>query len=181
VTVTPQDAARALKEVDQVSSRSSTLRRYRAASPTLILWGVVWIVVNLCCDRWPRQAGPLWGAGDLAGFAGSAVIYFRLASPWPLNWRSLATAAVGVGAVAAAVDLLQIRSVETLTALICLSVGAGYMAWGVWRGARIFVLGLIIAVVSLAAGLLHPPHFYLWMAGAGGGALILGGLWLRQA
>jgi hypothetical protein len=181
MTFTPQDAARALKVVDQISGRSSTLRSYRAASPTLILWGLVWVVVNLCCDKWPRQAGPLWSAGDIVGFAGTAVIGFRLAAPRLLNWRGVATAAVGFAAVAAAVNLLQIRSVETATALICLAVGAAYMVWGVWRGARIFVLGLIIAGVSLAAGLLHPPHFYLWMAGAGGGALILGGVWLRWA
>jgi len=180
MNVTPQDAARALKDVDQVAGRSSTLRAYRAASPVFILWGLVWAVVNLCCDQWPGQAGGLWTAGDLVGFAGSIVIGSRMAGPERLNWRGVVTAAVVMAAAAAVVVLLRIRAVETLTALICLVVGAVYMVWGVWHGARIFILGLIIAGVSLAAGLLHPPHFYLWMAGAGGGALIVGGLWLRR-
>ncbi|HEY5411056.1 MAG TPA: hypothetical protein VIJ94_10060 [Caulobacteraceae bacterium] len=180
MTVSPQDAARALKDVEQVAGRSSALRNYRAATPALILWGLVWIVVSVCCDRWPQHAGLLWGAGDLVGIVGTTVIGVRFTGSRPGRWRDLATAGVAIATAMAAVNLLQIRSVETLTALVALGVGGAYMAWGVWRGARFFVLGLIIAVVSLAAGLLHPPHFYLWIAGAGGGALILGGLWLRR-
>jgi hypothetical protein len=180
MTVTPQDAARALKDVEQVAGRSSTLRNYRAASPTLILWGLVWIVVNVCCDRWPEQAGLLWAVGDLCGFGGSAVIGFRLAGRERQNWRGLATLALAMATAAAAVFLLHVRSVAAVTALISLVVGGAYMVWGVWRGLRLFALGLFIAAVSLGAGLMQPPHFYLWMAGAAGGALILGGLWLRR-
>ncbi len=181
MSLSPQDAARALKDVEQVAGRSSTLRGYRVASPALILWGLVWIVASLCCERWPQRAGAFWLVGDLAGMAGSALIGLRLARVRRGDWRGLATQAVAVVTATAAAGLLQVRAVETLTAFFCLLVGGAYMAWGVWRGARFFALGLIIAAVSLAAGLLHPPHFYLWMAGVGGGALILGGLWLRRA
>jgi len=181
MTITPQDAARALKEVEQVADRSSTLMGYRAAGPSLILWGCVWFLVNLCCDRWPHMAGLFWTFGDAIGFAGSFLLIPRTQGVGRISWRSFATLIVAMVSAAASATLLQIRSAETLTAFFTLLVGSVYMIWGCWRGVRIFGLGVMIVVISMVVGLSHPPHFYVWMAVNGGGALILAGFWLRRA
>ena len=52
---------------------------------------------------------------------------------------------------------------------------------GLWIGWRYTAIGIGIAVLTLVGFFLLPMHFLLWMAGVGGGALILTGLWLRRA
>ena len=181
LTITPQDAEHALKDAAQVTDRSSILQGYRASSPMLILWGLVWFTVNVCCDRWPHLAGPIWMFGDLVGIIGSIYIGSRLKGAHRMQWRDLATILVAMGSATAAATLLRIQSTELLTAFFTLVVGGIYMAWGVWSGARIFALGAVVISVSMVVGLTQPPHFYLWMAVNGGGALVLAGLWLRKA
>ncbi|MEY4257084.1 MAG: hypothetical protein RLZZ141_2311 [Pseudomonadota bacterium] len=181
MTITPQDAEHALKDIAHVTDRSSILQGYRAAGPMLILWGLVWFIVNVCCDRWPHLAGRLWMAGDLVGIVGSIYIGTRITGAQRMQWRYLATLFVAIGSAVAAAVLLKVQSTELVTAFFTLVVGSIYMAWGVWRGARIFGLGAVIVMVSMLVGLTQPPHFYLWMAVNGGGALILAGLWLRRA
>lgn len=181
MTITPQEAARALKEVEDVADRSLTLKAYRAASPALILWGCVWFVVNLCCDRWPQSAGAFWLVGDTVGILGSVILGAGDKAARRVQWRSLATVLVALACAAAVAAMAQIRSTETLTAFYSLLVGGAYMIWGVWRGVRIFTLGLMVVMISMFAGLAHPPHAHLLLAVNGGGALILAGLWFRRA
>jgi hypothetical protein len=181
MTITPQDAEQALKDIAQVTDRTSILQGYRAASPILILWGLVWFIVNVCCDRWPDLAGLIWMFGDAVGVIGSIFIGYRSKGANRMQWRDLATLFVIMGSAAAVATLVRIQSVELMTAFLSLLVGSIYMAWGVWRGARIFALGAVIVMVSMIVGLMQPPHFYLWMAVNGGGALILAGLWLRRS
>ncbi len=61
-------------------------------------------------------------------------------------------------------------------------VGLYYALIGIWtRGVRMIVLSVALGVLTLF-GFFHIQHdFELWMAGVGGGGLILGGLWLRSA
>lgn len=62
----------------------------------------------------------------------------------------------------------------------CLAMG-GYMLFGLWRGLRWTVLGAAVTALSLLAYFCLTPWFNLVMAAAAGGALLLGGTWLRHA
>jgi hypothetical protein len=56
-----------------------------------------------------------------------------------------------------------------------------YVLVGVWtRAARIALLGFALGVLTVGGFFWLPQYFLLWMAGVGGGALILGGFWLRR-
>jgi hypothetical protein len=43
------------------------------------------------------------------------------------------------------------------------------------------VAGVLVAALTLAGFFLLKDNFFLWMAGVGGGSLILAGYWFRQA
>jgi hypothetical protein len=65
-------------------------------------------------------------------------------------------------------------------AFIPLVVAASYAVLGLWIGARFIAVGAALAALTLGGFLLLPAHFELWMAAVGGGALLVGGLWLRR-
>ena len=54
-----------------------------------------------------------------------------------------------------------------------------YSVFGIWKGPRFLVTGIAVAALTLGGYFLLHEHFILWMAGVGGGALVLAGLWLR--
>lgn len=58
---------------------------------------------------------------------------------------------------------------------------SGYMLHGLWSGLRWTVLGAAVTAISLVAYFFLAPWFHLVMAIAAGGALLLGGTWLRHA
>jgi hypothetical protein len=62
-----------------------------------------------------------------------------------------------------------------------LLVATTYVLLGIWIGGRYAAIGIVIAILTMVGFLLLPAHFLLWMAGVGGGALILTGLWLHRA
>ena len=67
-----------------------------------------------------------------------------------------------------------------VAAFFPLLIALWYVLQGIWaRSARIGVLGLALGVLAVAGYLWLGAYFLLWMAGAGGGALILGGFWMR--
>jgi hypothetical protein len=179
MSTTPEDAAHALREVDQVVSRSATLNGYRRASPILIVWGLIWITANVACDLRPLSAGLIWIVADIIGLAITATLVRRTSDQ--RNWRYLAAFGVVTFFLIAAEILLKVKSAEQATAFITLAIAAAYMLNGVWRGVRFFILGLVVAAVCLVDAVVQPPHFFIWLAVAGGGSLVLGGLWLRQA
>ncbi|HVB86508.1 MAG TPA: hypothetical protein VNK23_07585 [Candidatus Dormibacteraeota bacterium] len=45
---------------------------------------------------------------------------------------------------------------------------------------RMAILGFAVGALTAGGYFSLPQYFLLWMAGVGGGALILGGLWLRK-
>ena len=58
----------------------------------------------------------------------------------------------------------------------------GFSNIGLWtRGWRMLPLGLALIALTTLGYFMLPNHFLYWMAGVGGGGLILGGLWLRSA
>ena len=62
MTLSPQDAAVSLRDIEQAEARSASLRDYERAAPHLLIWGVLWAVGYGLCNFYPRQMGAIWGA-----------------------------------------------------------------------------------------------------------------------
>jgi hypothetical protein len=92
----------------------------------------------------------------------------------------VALAIGGFGASAAVIA--PALSFVQYSALGCLAVGAIYLAMGAGAGAglRLSAVGAAIMAATLVGWFFARDQFFLWMAVAGGGGLILGGLWLRK-
>ncbi len=155
---------------------------YHMASPHLILWGVVWLIgygAMAAGVTWPY----LWLVLSLSGSAASFAIGYAMSrgGAKQMDWRW--------GATFLAIFLF----ISALFAIMPPQNDAQY--GGVLpdprrallrarrnldvRGLRMIVLGALLAMFTLIVFFHAREHFLFWMAGVGGGGLILGGLWLR--
>ena len=74
MTVTRNDAATALHDVDSARRHSLTLFKYGLAGPYLLLWGVLWIVAGAVGALSPDNAGIGWLVVDIVGFAATGYL-----------------------------------------------------------------------------------------------------------
>jgi hypothetical protein len=178
MTPSPQDAAAALRDIQAAESRSATLREYQRAAPHFIIWGILWAVGYGLSDIFPSRANAIWAVivpiGVIAGIV--AMRGGRSA----LGWRYAAVMAAILAFFAASAFILAPLSGRQVAAVIPLFIALMYVLRGIWAGPRYVVAGIVVAALTLAGFFLLRDHFSLWMAGVGGGALILAGLWLRK-
>jgi len=187
VSIGRDEAAQALRDAEAAAERSVSAVGYQRSSGYLILWGVVWGVGNLAAYFSAPRANLIWFVLSLAGVVGSAV----------LGWRGrkldratggrnaalmsllIAAAIAGFGAGVGVVS--PFHSFAQSEAVICLAVGAAYMVLGSRTGLRMSAVGFVIMVATVVGWVYARDQFFLWMAVAGGGGLILGGVWMRKA
>ncbi|MDE0201182.1 MAG: hypothetical protein OXK73_01950, partial [Rhodospirillaceae bacterium] len=62
-----------------------------------------------------------------------------------------------------------------------LLVATGYAIAGCWMGLRYAAVGVALGGVAVGVFVLAPAYLSLIVPFAGGGALILGGFWMRRA
>ena len=147
----------------------------------------MWIVAGAVGALSPDNAGIGWLVVDIVGFAGTgyliAIQSRRYGEGDGRNrlFRSVATGAVLVAFVALTLSVFApVSGVEVLM-LITMVVAAIYAVAGCWMGARYAVVGAGLAALALGLFHLTPAHVPLMVPVLGGGALILGGLWMRSA
>jgi len=184
MTISPTQAAAAIEDIERTEQRTRLARGYGEASPYLILWGAIWIAGYGACAILPReQWGMAWLPLVLVGAIASGWIGSRGkgSSHSGAFGRSLLMALSIFVFIAA--TYFVFRPVEAAPYLIfptfitglvyCLSGLLARMTRFVWIGAGIFVL-------TLAGYVAAPQWTAIWVAVAGGGGLVLGGLWLRK-
>ncbi len=180
MSMSPEQAAISLREIEEAQARSRELRGYRKGSPHLILWGVLWMIAYAATGLQPRYAAPIWGAAVLTGIVGDTLIGWRPAE-LVRSWRYYATVATlalfvtGTYLVFAPLRPIQYGAFPPLV------VAGVYAVLGIWLLPRFLWLGALLFVLTLGGFYFLQPWFGFWMAGAGGGCLILGGWWLRSA
>jgi hypothetical protein len=182
-----EDAAQALKDAENAADRSHRLHGYRGASGFLILWGLIWAVMDVGFYLNPTVGNWLSLAGDAVGVAGSVVLGLRLRRDAPQAYPirrvagalliALATGLYGLGmsAISPPHDAGQAQAIAGL------SVGCTYMVLGAGQGLRLVAVGLAMVALTVGGWVFAREYFMLWSAVAGGGGLVLGGLWLRAA
>ncbi len=180
--LSPQDAAAALSDIAQAERRSATLYNYRQGSPHLILWGVLWAAGYGLTFLWPAYAQTIWAIVVPAGIAGGFVIFrmARTGAQHSSGWRYGAIAAILFMYFFATFFVMAPVSGRQVGAFVPLFVAAAYGMGSLWLGPRYAFAGAAVAALTLAGFVFLGAYFPLWMAGVGGGALILAGFWLRR-
>jgi hypothetical protein len=178
MSLTSQDAAAALHDIEQAQARSANLEDYHQAAPHFMIWGVLWAVAYTLNDIYPLRAEAIWSAVVPIG-----VISGILAMRKGRNERTWRYAAV-IGAififVLATIVVMWPVNGRQAAAFIPLLVALTCVLKGIWSGIRYVGLGIGVWACTLLGFFLVKDHFFLWMAVVGGGSLILASIWLRR-
>ena len=184
MVISRDEAEAALSEIERTTFRGEALRSYRFAGPILMLWGVIWAIGYVAMGLLPvRQWGFIWLPLDFVGVA--ATILMSRKAPGGVKgaggWRALAVILM-VGAFSGAVYVVfQPTSPGPFLAFPGLLAGMIYGVFGIWRMTRYIWIGAAVFAATLIGFFCFPVGLAFWMAAAGGGGLILAGLWLRRA
>lgn len=184
MTMSAGQAAAALHEIENTERRTRNANSYTIASPYLILWGVIWIggysgSAFLPPERW----GLVWLPLSVLG---------TIASVW-LGSRSKASAQEGAfgRAVLMALSIMifigctyfVFKPTSVLPYLVFPTLMAGLvyaLAGALARMPRFVWIGAAIWLLTMIGYVAAPAWTAIWVAIAGGGGLVLGGLWLRK-
>lgn len=183
MTVQPQEAATTLRVIEHTQHYSAKAYRYQKASPHLFLWGLIWMAGYGATFAWP-EASWIWFVLMPIGIPGSFWISWRAGAERSRSyavWRVALTLLALSLFLSAFFVILPPKSPVQIDALLPLLIALWYVLLGIWRHAeRMALLGLALGILTLGGYFWLPQYFLLWMAGVGGGALILGGFWLRK-
>ena len=190
MAISPGQAAAALQDIEQTERRTRVSGGYAASSPHLILWGLVWAVGYIGCAFVPPER---WGLVWLP-----LVVLGSIGSTWFGSRDRHASAAGGKGApgagarsAAAAVAIFVflmafyaiVRPTDPRVGLVfpVMTLGLIYCLAGIFaRMSRFVWIGAAAFAVAIGGYLATPEWTPFWVAAAGGGGLVLGGLWLRR-
>jgi hypothetical protein len=182
MTLSSEQAAQALLDLETAGRLSGRLYRYQRSAPMLIVWGVIWLIGFGLSDFFPARINLIWLVLDVVGI--SACIYLDRASPASdckdASWRWLASIFSILAFYILVQLVLQPVTESQAAVLMALLVALFYVLGGLWIGARLALAGVVLAALTLIGFFMLSAHFNLWMAVVGGGALILAGLWLRR-
>jgi hypothetical protein len=152
-------------------------RRGFQAGPILAAWGAVWLVGALS-----QYSGFAHADLVFAATMGLAVIVSVVVGlgdrPSSGGRRGLLGGAVAGLTLFGLVAILMPIDPLAAKAVISFLIGAAFAFAGVWRGTRLALVGLALCVIVLIAWFGAREHLQLVVGLAGGGLLLLGGLWL---
>ena len=184
MSLSPEHARAALQAATAAEQRSTRLYRDFVASPYLLLWGCIWAIAFALSQWQPRHAGLIWMVLDGIGIAGSLMLAWRHrdpAQPRAFAWQAVAIGTALFVFFASIFWILRPTAPEQVAAVVALTFAALYALAGAASGSGRFVAtGAVLAVVTLGGYVLLHDYFFVWMALAGGGALVAGGLWLKR-
>lgn len=180
-----EEAAEALKAAEATARRSTTAVEYQRTGRRLMLWGVVWASINIIgALKLELPLGPyLWSMAMALGVVANIIL--DLASSPGAGGRkraamSLALAFAGLLYIEGIPLVVKDASLVQVETLLTLALGLIYTVTGFSVGWRLSAVGIFLMLAVVTGSIWAPGQFFIWMAAAGGGGLILGGLWLRK-
>jgi len=184
--ITENEAAESLRDVERVSRRTHVASAYALASPHLILWGLVWVAgytgTGLTA---PEQWGWVWLPGIVAGSIGSAMLGRRAARSGVAKAggstaaRSLLMALIIMLFMGSVYLVFKPTSPLPYLVFPALIMAVTYALVGTFGLPRFTWIGAGVFAAVMLGYLLAPALMPFWLAAAGGGGLILGGVWMR--
>lgn len=184
MTISKEDAAQALGEIDQARGRLHEATAYEHAAPFLVIWGLVWLVADLLTQFAPRFR-LAWSVCVVAGIVASFAVGFAmgrksLPAQAGSDWRQAATWFVVMAMVFSLFLVIPVTSDREVHSVFGLVFGFIYVIVGLWMGWRVAALGVALVALTLIGFYAVGAWYPLFMGVVAGGALILGGLWLRR-
>jgi hypothetical protein len=183
MTITKDDASQALSEIDAAQVRVWQAKAYSRAAPFLIIWGAVWMVADILTQFEPGW-GLSWPAcillGVVASFVVGAGFSRRPDADRAGGWRQMASWLVVMAFIVTLFFVIPVTSNREIHSIFGLVFGFIYIAMGLWIGWRLAALGVVLAVLTLTGFYGVGAWYPLYMGLVSGGALVLGGLWLRR-
>jgi hypothetical protein len=182
MSLSSEEAAASLTQVEEARRKSSQLYFYHRSSPHLIMWGIIWIIGYGGTGLFRQYADPLWGGLILIGCVGG-ILLGRNRTPdgskaGPYAWRMGGLWAIILFFVFATYAIMEPHYARQSCAFPALITGCAYMIIGLWRGLRYLISGLVVVTLTMIGFFYIEPIFF-WFAAVGGGAMILTGLWFR--
>ena len=178
------EAQSALKDIEKTENRTAASQHGRASAPFLIMWGIIWVIGYAVTASMP-QLSWIWLTLIVGGIIGSVVLgvlqsraYGRGGESGWKYFGSFALISVFVAVLGSVMGPLDYNQISAFFPLV---VGLFYCFVGIWtKGWRMLPLGLALIALTTLGYYAMPQQFLYWMAGVGGGGLILGGLWMRS-
>ena len=179
--VTRDEAAQALKEVEQTQSLSGQLLGYESAAPHFFVWGLVWMLGYAGTNFAPDQKNLIWGVVIGIGSLLSILLGRRQGGGGsPALWRSIAISCLVMAFVGGLMFAMKYFDQRQSLAVIPLAFAAFYTLFGLAVGVRFVICGLVLGFGTVLGYFLAGDFFGYWMAVVGGGCLLVTGLWLRR-
>jgi hypothetical protein len=186
LSLSPQEAADHLKDAELTAKRSAQAYSYQRFSPFLILWGIIWIVGYGLTYLAPHHANSIWlGLVLLAGVF-SVLIRRRIGAgkrektDVRYGLRYLGIFLIVFLFIGSVYAMFKPTSGMQMAAFPALLVGIVYMGLGLWSGARFIVTGFVLFAITISSYFYLPQYLMPLLALAGGGSLILAGIWFRK-
>jgi hypothetical protein len=184
MAVSRNEARETLRDISKTQQRSAMAHGYSQAAPHFFLWGVIWML-----GYGSVYLGPHWSyvfpVLSGIGLIGSFIIGWRTKSQTAransaMSWRYWASVVAILLFITAFFAIMRPVNGLQIGAFFPILVGLFYALAGIWTGAaRMIVAGLVMGALTVIGYFYFPAYFAIWMAVLGGGALILGGFWLR--
>ena len=185
MSLSPAEAQSALKDIEKTENRTAASQHARASAPYLIMWGIIWAIGYTFTALAP-QLSWIWAALIAGGIIGSMILSWRqsraMAQGREFGWRYFASFGALGAFLFVLLSIVQPLDYNQVSAVFPLVIGIFYCFIGIWtKGWRMLPLGLALLGLTALGYFAFHPYFIYWMAGVGGGGLIVGGLWLRTA
>lgn len=180
----PEEAAKALNDIEQIVARVRQSRIYDLASQIIIAAGVLVLAGNIATFLAPRYGGYIWIAVNILSVASVAAL--STMAPKPIGGPAFD---VRILAAFLLFYAFGIFSSAVLGHFGPREMGAFWPVYfmlfyciaGLWFGRAFIAIGLaIIALTLIGYFFVEGGAILLWMAAVNGGGLILSGLWMRR-
>jgi hypothetical protein len=183
MSISKDDASTALGEINAAGLRLQEIRAYGRTAPFLIIWGVVWMVCDVGVQFAPGF-GYTWMIGvvlgTIASFIAGAMLRRPKSEAGAGSWRYFATWMLVMGFISALFFIVPVTSAREVHSVFGLVFGFIYVGMGFWTGWRLIALGAALVGLTFIGFYEVGVWYSLYMGLVSGGALLLGGLWLRK-
>jgi len=188
MNVSQEDAKASLSSVQNVMIQTHKAIASAYANPSLIMWGVLWIIAFTATHFYYTYAFYIFMAMAAVGGVGTALIFGIYRSKAPIKdtsslkigWRITALWIFLCVYIIIWLFLLAPFSGIQCNAFICTTAMFAYIVMGLWFESRfMIVLGLAVTAATLVGFYILRDYYCLWMALVGGGALFGTGLYIR--
>jgi hypothetical protein len=182
MNVSPEEASVALEDIQRVVARTRRAIVGAQVADHLIVWGIAWVLGFGAMHFTTWNPGWIWLPICIVGAAFSAGIGVRAGRrvTSPVSGQIFWFFAVLVVFAVVWAVILHPFNHRHFGAYFATVFMFAYVAGGIWFGRFFIGLGLGVTAIALAGVWFAPAWLDLFMAGGGGGAMIVSGAYIRR-